>query len=140
MRITPFAEWSELQHLAATQAILAHEERMTDHPFVSPGSSRLVAERLIDGTLRAAFMEGYLLIYDVGTSWCSTQPLLYEFLLVRALPGGSFADAVMGMRIIAQLNECSGVLSGNGVLRPGLARLYERAGAVKHAETYFIGV
>lgn len=140
MRITPYAEWSFAQHLAAEKALKAHEVRMKDHPFVSPGSTDLVIERLINGDLRAAFIEGYLLVYDVGASWCSTQPLLYEFLLVRALPGGSFEDAVTGMRIIAQLNECSGVLSGNGVLRPGLARLYERAGAVKHAETYFIGV
>jgi len=140
MKVVPFGEWDAAQKLAAMRALIAHGKRMASHPFVVPNSPGIVWGRLKRGELRAALMDGYLLVYDVGAPWSSKQELLYEFLLTRALPGGTFNDAIEGMRYIAKVNGCIGVISGNGVLRPGLSRLYERAGAVKHCEAYFIGV
>lgn len=140
MRVVPYVEWDQCDTGLVLGALSRHSVRMKGHPFWSDDSLGITLGRLRRGELRAAIMDAYLLIYDVGPAWCSEQPLLYEYLLIRITAGGSFEDAIAGMRYIADANGCTGLITGNGVLRPGLRKLYERAGAVKHGETYFLGV
>jgi len=136
----PYGEWDGLQTAAAYNALKAHGSAQITHPFVSPRSPDIVWERIVRGELRAAFVAGYFLVYDIGPTWCSEDDVLHELMLKHALPGGTFSEAVEGMRVIAQVNGCIGILSGNGVLRDGLRRLYERRGFVKLNEAYFLEV
>lgn len=140
MQVVPFAEWTAHQILAVKSILLAHRDRWADHPLVSPDSHELVWERLINGTVRGALVGGYVLIYDVGPTWCCRQDILHEFMVARVESTASFTDYVAGLRYIAAVNNCIGITTGNGVLRPGLRKLYERAGFEKQNEAYFLGV
>lgn len=140
MSIVDSGDWSAEQTSAALAAFKAHSTRNADSPLRSSQSVQLVVERIYSGVLQAAYIHGYLLVYDIGPTWCTAENLLYELLLVRAMPEGTFADYVAGIKEIAQANACSGVLTGNGVLRPGLRRRYEQAGFIKFNESYFMEV
>ena len=140
MHVTQFKDWSLQQSSAAFAALKAHSERHEESPVRSPDSLQVVTERILSGVLQAAFIDGYLLVYDIGPTWSTREDLLYELLLIRAMPGGTFADYVSGLRQIARQRGCFGILTGNGVVRPGLRRRYEQVGFVKFNEAYYLEV
>lgn len=140
MKITPYREWTEEQHNACYRACHWHPGLRQNSPIVNPKSPGVVLRNLADGVVRGAFIDGYLVVYDVGPTWCCDGDILHEYMTAHPLPGGKFSDYVTGLQIIADVNGCVGILTGNGVLRPGLKRLYERAGFVKQNEAYFLGV
>jgi hypothetical protein len=140
MNIAPFSVWSEAETSAALAAMQAHAARQQDNPFVDKDSAETLMGHIRTGVARAALMGGYLLVYDVSNTVFSDSLFLFEYLFLRIAPGASFGEAVEGMKHIARLNGCIGVITGNGVRRPGLRRLYERHGAVAHNEAYYIGV
>lgn len=141
MNIVPFREWDTAQRLDAFEAMKAHPgfvQRLI--PFVPDNAPFLVWQRLERRELRAALVAGYLVIYDIGASWCSEDDLLHEYLTIRMDAAPSFTEYVAGLRYIAEFNRCVGIITGNAVLRPGLRKLYEREGFVKQNEAYFLGV
>lgn len=138
--VCDYPSWSPAQHEAANIAMLAHFERTRGYSTWRPDSYDLVKTRLANGEITACFIAGYLLFYDVSQAWSTRDNLLYEQFLTKATPEGSFEDYVQGIKALCARYGCSGVESGNGVLRPGLRRLYERAGFIKTNETYFLEV
>lgn len=141
MKVTRAEAWSAEQFTAAKAAVFAHGVRNSDHVFgKNPRTAQITWDRVVSGVLLAALCDGYLLVYDVGPTWCTEESLLYELLLVRALPGGTFQDAIAGMHDLAKHHGCYGIHVGNGVLRPGLRKLYERAGFGKLSEAYYLEV
>ena len=137
--IVPFGEWTPAQCAAAQVTLESHPAHVQKFlPFET--TLRVVWRNLEDGVVRGAFIGGYLSIYDVGPTWCSDAVLLHEYVTMRAMPGGTFKGYIQGLRYIAHVNNCVGIITGNGVLRPGLRKLYEQAGFVKQNEAYFLGV
>lgn len=135
---TTYEEWTAEDARCAYDALVAHGVRTVDHPLVKPGAADVVWRNVTQRTVEAAFVDtGYLLVFDCGPAWCTDEDLFYELLLTRARPGGSFLGAVDGMRWLAKEYGCSGIMTGNGVSRPGLRRMYERAGFYKLNETYY---
>lgn len=139
MKTTRAEAWSAEQLTAAKAAVFAHGVRNSDHVFgKNPRTAQITWDRVMAGTLQAAIIgDGYLLVYDVGPTWCTEESLLYELLLIRALPGGTFLEALAGMDELARHHGCLGIHTGNGVLRPGLRRLYERSGFGILSESYY---
>lgn len=140
MNVTDSKDWTYEQLVAASTALKAHNENCVGHPIQSPDAAKIVFGRIMDGTLQACYIEGFLLVYDVGPTWSTVEPLLYELLVIHALPTGSFSDYVQGLRDLAKQHACYGIMTGNGVLRPGLRRRYERVGFTKFNESYFLEV
>ena len=139
--IAHYEAWSTLQSTAAMHALQAHARQERDHALVSANTPAIVWRRIQDGEVRAAFVgTGFFLVYDIGPTWCSDAPLFYELMLKRALPGGTFTEAVTDMKALARESGCAGLFTGNGVLRPGLRRLYEREGFRIFNEAYFMEV
>lgn len=141
MNVIPFADWTPAQHAAAFTVMKAHSDAMVGVvPSCRPDSTEVCFSRLFAGELQACLIAGYVLLYDVGPAWSTKENLLYELLLVKAQPTGNFDEYVQGLRYLAALHNCIAVETGNGVLRPGLRRLYERAGFIKTNETYTLEV
>ena len=138
--VIDYKDWSPEQHAAANTAMLAHYERTRGYSTHKPNSLELVHKRLREGEIFACFIEGYLMFYYIGQSWSTEEFLLYEQFLTKAMPHGTFGDYVDGLKQICDRYGCYAVETGNGVLRPGLRRLYEKAGFIKTNETYFMEV
>ncbi|CAI3971400.1 hypothetical protein VAC51_00050 [Variovorax phage VAC_51] len=138
--VIDYKDWSPAQHEAADTAMLAHFERTRGYSTWRPNSYELVKTRLANGEITSCFIAGFLLFYDVGQAWSTEDYLLYEQFLTRAMPHGTFKDYVDGLRQLCSRYGCTAIESGNGVLRPGLRRQYERAGFIKTNETYFMEV
>lgn len=143
MTITRYEDWSYEQHLCAYVAMYAHGEEVKSHPLAvhGKGSASLAIQRLLAGEFKAAFVgTGYLVLYDTRPTWCTEEPMFYEVLLRRVLPNCSFEDAVQDIKELARSEGCVAVITGNGRMRPGLRKLYEREGAQIIGETYFMEV
>lgn len=138
--VIDYKDWSPEQHEAALHAMQAHFERTRGYSTWRPNSLELVINRLATGEITACFIAGFLLFYDAGQAWSTEDYLLYEQFLTRAMPHGTFKDYVAGLKQLCARYGCTAIESGNGVLRPGLRRQYERAGFVKTNETYFMEV
>ena len=138
--VVEYKDWSPEQHEAALHAMQAHFERTRGYSTWRANSLELVINRLASGEITACFIEGYLLFYSVGQSWSTEDYLLYELFLTKAMTHGSFVDYVQGLKTLCRRYGCTAVETGNGVLRPGLARLYEMVGFIKTNETYFMEV
>lgn len=138
--VIDFKDWTHGMHEAALHAMQAHFERTRGYSTWRPNSLDLVLKRLTTGEITACFIQGYLLFYSVGAAWSTEDNLLYEQFLTRAMPHGTFGDYVQGLKQLCARYGCTAIESGNGVLRPGLRRQYERAGFVKTNETYFMEV
>jgi hypothetical protein len=137
--ITDYHDWSLDQHAAATRAFKAHEVRTQGHPLHTPGSFDRFLWKLAKGSIRAAFIDDYLVVYDMGETWCSAQNLLFEFIVLHTDlgVGGNFDTYTDGLIELARQNECYGVMTGNGVMRPGLRQQYLKRGFTPFNETYF---
>lgn len=135
-------DWTPEHHEAARTALQAHFARTQalSIPTCRPNSLEVVTRRIANGGLTACFIHGYLLIYDVGQAWSTEENIVYELLLVKAMPHGTFSDYVAGLKQLCARFDCYGIETGNGVLRPGLRRHYERAGFFKTNESYFLEV
>lgn len=133
-------DWSFDHHYFALEAMADHSAHAAkDHPMNTPKSVQLTWDRIKSGVLGAAYVgTGYLLVYDVGPNWCTEEDILHECLLVRALRGGSMPEALADIRALARDLHCVGVSLGNGTGRPGISRLYERAGARKLNESFYM--
>lgn len=140
MSVIDYKDWSPVQHEAALHAMQAHFERTRGYSTWRPNSLQVVQRRLANGGITSCFIEGFLLFYDVGQAWSTEENLLYELFLTRAMPHGTFADYVAGLKQLCERFGCFGIESGNGVLRPGLRRQYEKAGFTKTNESYFLEV
>lgn len=137
MNVIDYADWSSEQLLVAFTALKAHDVRHTDHPLRRTESMQLVVQRIMSGELRAALVSGYLVVYSVAATWCTAEPLLYELLVLRVDDAADFGQYIAGLHALASRFHCTGIATGNGVLRPGLRRLYERHGFGKFNEMYF---
>ncbi|BAN92343.1 hypothetical protein X534_gp32 [Ralstonia phage RSB3] len=141
MKVTRSEDWTPEMLVAACDAIAAHNRRNEGHPISSPRAAAIVCDRIMSGFLRAAYIDGYLVVYDVGPTWSTEDDLFYELLLIHVNPAeGNFADYVDGLRELAKHHRCYGIVTGNGVLRPGLRRRYERAGFSLFNESYYLEV
>lgn len=140
MSFIHYDDWVGCMSLVAQRAMREHYERHSTHPLASPESADLVWSRIERGVLQACLIDGYLLVYEIGPTWCSLKPLLHELLLIKTAPSASFDEAVAGMVELARAKGCVGVMTGNGVLRPGLRRLYMRRGFRAFNEAYFMEV
>lgn len=138
--VIDYKDWSPAQREAALHSMQAHFERTRGYSTWRPNSLELVLARLDSGEITACLIEGFLLFYSVSQSWSTEDYLLYEQFLTRAQPHGSFADYVAGLKQLCARYGCVAIETGNGVLRPGLRRQYERAGFIKTNETYFLEV
>lgn len=141
MNPTEFSDWPPALREAAMQAMQAHADRNQGYPAGGPFAFNTALRNLMDGTTKAALIGGgYLLIYDHGPTWCSDETFLFEQLLVRMLPVGTFNAALADMVDLARHHGCKGVITGNGVLRPGLQRMYERAGFRHFNQSFYMEV
>lgn len=140
--VKPYAQWSLLDSIRAERMIREHYRNNRDHPLVEQNSPDIVWGRIVSKELTAAIVGSYLLVYDIGYAWCSTKTVLHELLLIRIYDDTvtTFADAVEGMKQLAELNGCAGIMTGNGVLRPGLRRLYLRQGFRDFNQAFYLEV
>lgn len=93
---------------------------------------------VLEGRIGAVLCDGYLLVYDYGNQWYSEKPVLIEQMLLRVSDrAGKFDDVVGVMKQLAVHHGCEGIVSGNAVSRPGLSRLYERAGFRQVGTTFY---
>lgn len=126
--VIPSSHWNAEMHVAVYEALRTHNMSQQSNPMNDEWSHDLVDWRIRNGVLKAALIAGFLIVYDVGPTWCSSKDFLYELLLIRVTAEGGFDAYVSGLRELATHHECKGIITGNGVLRPGLQRKYERAG------------
>lgn len=141
MNVTLFADWTPAMVAAAFTALKAHCDNMVGKVHYCTQDTPMIGwSRVMRGELQAAFISGYVFVYDVGPSWGTTKNILYELILAKATPEGEFEDLVKGLRHLAAIYDCYAIEVSNGALRPGLRRLYERAGFIKTNETYTLEV
>lgn len=136
-------DWSEgtpAQQAAAFTALKAHSAAQAGHPANKHDSVEYIISNVLSGVQPACFIAGYFLLYEHGPSWSTAQSLLYELMVLRATPEGTFDDYIAGLRELAAQHACYGIMTGNSVLRPGLRRLYNEAGFIKCSECYFMEV
>lgn len=135
-----YKDWTDAQLAAAYTALKAHSEAQASHPACTPMSLGHVCQSIIKEEVSACFIEGYLVLFDYGPSWANPAPWLYELLVLKAQTRGTFQDYVSGLRQLAAMHNCTGISTGNSVLRPGLRRLYERAGFSQISESFYMEV
>ncbi|APU03177.1 hypothetical protein HOR51_gp36 [Ralstonia phage phiAp1] len=120
-----------------------HDLRRMKNPQWTPKGFYVAVRNVLSGKVPAVIMdECYLLLYDVGPTWCSDELHLFEQLLIR-LPTNTptdFSRVVRGMRSLAKQRQCTRIVCGNGVMRPGLRRMYEREGFRVLNEAYILEV
>lgn len=138
--ITLYKDWSDAQCIAAYTALKAHSVNQASHPACTPVSFDHVINGILREDFHAVFIDGYLVLFDTGPSWASPEPWLYELLVLKAETRGTFQDYVAGLRQLAVMHNCTGISTGNSVLRPGLRRLYERSGFIPISESFYMEV
>lgn len=123
-------DWTEPQ-IKSVRSVLANhlnEQIKAGQIVTKHADEELGMSRIMDGTVGAAILAGYVLVYGVQPYWYSNAPVLYEQMLVKLDRTGSFPAYVAALKKLGAYHECVGLMTGNGVGRPGLTRLYEREG------------
>lgn len=134
------SDWSTADVAAVHRAFEQHLQTSTEraHPWAKSASIAAGMRAVIEGRIGAVLFSGYALIYDYGKQWYSDKPVLLEQMLLRISDGpGDFTAVVTTMQKLARLHGCAGIVSGNSVSRPGLTRLYERAGFQSIGRTFY---
>lgn len=135
----PFSTWTALERDAVLSSFARHisESRAKGLPWTRKACAEKSMQSIVDGDVEAVLLGDYALVFTVGTDWCSHSTSLCEQLLIRVFrQGGTFKDVTSGLDELADIFACDQVVVGNGVSRPGLARLYQRAGFVRANEYY----
>jgi hypothetical protein len=86
-------------------------------------------EAIEQGATPAVIVDSYLVVYEVGSPWYVTAPLLLEQLVLRLDPTpGNYSSVLNALDALATHHKCVGVVAGNSVGRRALTRAYERGG------------
>lgn len=122
-------DWTTPEINAVVAALVRWEsELMASSPFACDDSFEAIWYHTFGGGSFAVLVDGYLVLYDIGTTPYSFKPVLFEYLIIQVTQGGDVRNAISGLIDLAKQNECYAVCSGNSSGRSGLTRLYQRAG------------
>lgn len=132
MSYTLFKDWTDSDCLDAIKALRDYEKRLAEskHPYSSLIAGDYAIANVLSGKIPAAIIGDYLLLYLVHEVWFNPKPILSEVLLTKISgkePVG-FNQVTAVMSEIAETHGCVATVVGNGSLRKGLTRKYERAG------------
>ncbi len=121
-------------------AFARHFARMSQarHPFAAHAAVDEGYNAIMNGHIKAVIAAGYVVVYDIGSLWYSSAQLLIEEMVLRLgeVPGDVAAVPAM-LDELARLYGCQGVVSGNAIQRPGLSRVYEKAGYMPVATRFY---
>lgn len=133
-------DWTDADWVSVLSSFARHisESRSNGIPWARFADEYRALDSIIDGTVRAVIVDNYVLVYITGTDWYTTVPSLVEQMLIKLNPFGpsSFGSVLACLDALAAENGCKQIVTGNGVNRPGLARLYQGAGYVRANEFY----
>lgn len=89
-----------------------------------------VLTSILNGDNEAALVDGFLVVYNVGTTWYSDQRMLEEIMVLRVYPGGDFYNVPKYLEAKAKEHGCAMVAVGTALARsdPALVKMYEKAG------------
>lgn len=104
------------------------------HKLVCPDTA---FEHLVFNADNVWLVDGYLVYFEVGTPWYSTQQILSELLIVRVGPGGTLRGVAQFLREQARAAGAALVAVGTTFSRSdrALARLYQAEGFTPEAIT-----
>lgn len=140
---TPASNWTEEQHRLVREAFTRHFERSTSaqHPLAAYASVDEGCDAIAQGHIKAVIAGGYVIVYDVGSLWYSRALILFEEMVLRlGSRPRAVGDVPALLEELARLYECTAVVSGNAIARPGLTRVYERAGYWPVATRFYKGI
>lgn len=135
----PFSKWTALERDAVLSSFARHilDGKSKNAPWATKACAEKSMQSIEAGEVEAVLLGDYVLVFVVGTDWCSHSTCLCEQLLIRVFhTGGTFKDVALGLDALASHFGCDQVVVGNGVNRPGLARMYQGAGFVRTNEYY----
>lgn len=135
----PFSTWTALERDAVLSSFVRHisDSRAKGIPWAYKACAEKAMQSVVDGEVEAVLLGDYVLVFSVGSDWYSHSTLLCEQMLIRVFRrGGTFKDVTRGLDELADIFACDQVVVGNGIGRPGLARLYQGAGFVRANEFY----
>ncbi|CAB3697882.1 hypothetical protein LMG3458_02488 [Achromobacter deleyi] len=127
----PASSWNGEQRCQVREAFTRHFEHMTSlgHPFAAHASVDEGCEAIAQGYIKAVIAAEYVIVYDTGNLWYSSALLLFEEMVVRLGDApGAVSEVPALLDELAGLYGCAGVISGNAIARPGLTRVYGKAG------------
>ena len=90
-----------------------------------------VLNLILTGEVKAALVEGFLILYEVGVPWYSEHSLvLSEMMVLRVTPGGDFQVVPQFLESKGRFYGCDFVCVGTALAHNdlALARMYERSG------------
>lgn len=102
------------------------------HGTVDPDAA---FDRLLD--FEVWFVDGYLVVFDVGKPWYSSSTILHELLVVRVGPGGTLAGVAQFFRDKARELGADLIAVGTAFAKSdrALSRLYQAEGFKPEAIT-----
>lgn len=123
---TMACDWTEAQKDSVRSALATHlsNEIQAGQEVAKFADYELGISRIMSGEVKACICAGYVLVFGIDAYWYSRDPVLYELMLARIEPRARFDGLIGAMKQIATENHCVGILTGNGVQRPGLTRRY----------------
>lgn len=89
-----------------------------------------VLTSILSGEKPSAIVDGYLVVYDIGSTWYSDKLMLEEVMVLCVYPGGDFKNVPRYLEAKARECGCAFVAVGTALARTdaALVAMYESAG------------
>ncbi len=131
-------DWTDAERCSVLSSFARHisQSRELGIPWAKFASASKSMESIEEGSVKAVIVDGYVLVYIHGCDWYCTEDVLVEQMLIKLGGLGSFRSVLTCLDSLAVEHGCKTIVTGNGIMRPGLARLYQGAGYVRANEFY----
>lgn len=133
-------DWTDAERCSVLSSFARHISSSKDSsiPWAKFADADVAMESIDSGRVEALIVDNYVLVYVHGCDWYCTEKVLVEQMLINMYPWdvGNFRAVLACLDALAAEHGCKSIVTGNGINRPGLARLYQGAGYVRANEFY----
>lgn len=134
-------DWTDAERCSVLSSFARHihGSKESSIPWAKFADADVAMGSIDSGRVEAVIVDNYVLVYIHGCDWYCTEDVLVEQMLINMFPWnrGDFGAVLACLDSLAVEHGCKSIVTGNGIMRPGLARLYQGAGYVR-ANEYFI--
>ena len=131
-------DWTDAERCSVLSSFARHisQSRELGIPWAKFADADKAMESIEEGRVESVIVDGYVLVYVYGCDWYCTENVLVEQMLIKLGKHGRFSSVLACLDSLAVEHGCKSIVTGNGINRPGLARLYQGAGYVRANEFY----
>lgn len=133
-------DWTDAERCSVLSSFARHiyESKSCGIPWAKFADADVAMASIDEGRVSAVIVDQYILVYVAGCDWYCTESVIVEQMLINMEPWnrGEFSAVLACLDALALEHGCKSIVTGNGILRPGLARLYQGAGYVRANEFY----